>query len=194
MEHSCSEEDYRFSASQEIPRILWHPKVCYRICKCPPPVPILSQPHNHFLIIHINIILPFRPGSFKWSLSLRFPQENTAYNSLPPIRATWSAHLPVLCLITQTILGEEYRSLSSSLCSFLHSPVTSYLLGPNILLNNLFSNTLSLRSSLSVSDQVSHPCKTKGKIIILCILTHCGRVMQIYVFNTVKLGTSASSP
>jgi len=26
------------------------------------------------------------------------------------------------------------------------------------------------------------------------LLTHCGRVMQICVFNTVKLGTSASSP
>jgi hypothetical protein len=28
-------------------------------------------------------------------------------------------------------LGEEYRSWSSSLWSFLHSPVTSSLLGPN---------------------------------------------------------------
>jgi hypothetical protein len=28
----------------------------------------------------------------------------------------------------------ECRSLSSSLCRFLHSPVTSSLLGPNILL------------------------------------------------------------
>jgi len=26
------------------------------------------------------------------------------------------------------------------------------------------------------------------------ILTHCGRVTQICVFNTVKLGTSATSP
>ena len=26
------------------------------------------------------------------------------------------------------------------------------------------------------------------------LLTHCGRVTQICVFNTVKLGTSASSP
>jgi hypothetical protein len=38
-------------------------------------------------------------------------------------------------------LGEEYRSLSSSLLSFLHSPVTSPLLCPNILLNPLFPNT-----------------------------------------------------
>ena len=43
------------------------------------------------------------------------------------------------------------------LCSFLHSPVTSSLSGSNIRLNTLFSNTLSLRFSLDVRDQVSHP-------------------------------------
>jgi hypothetical protein len=59
-------------------------------------------------------------------------------------------------------LGEEYISLSPSLWNFFHSPVTSSLLGPNILLNTLFSNTLSLRSSLNVSDQVSHPYNTTG--------------------------------
>ena len=53
---------------------------------------------------------------------------------------------------------------------FFYSPVTSSLLGPNILLNTLFSNTLSLRSSFNVSDQVSHPYKTTGKIIVLYIL------------------------
>ena len=52
-----------------------------------------------------------------------------------PIRATCPAHLIRLDFTTRTILGKEYRSFSSSLCSFLHSPVTSSLLGPNTLLN-----------------------------------------------------------
>jgi hypothetical protein len=66
-------------------------------------------------------------------------------------------HLILLDFTTRTIFGKEYSSLSASLCNFLHSPVTSSLLGPNTLLSTLFSNTLSLRSSLNVSDQVSHP-------------------------------------
>jgi hypothetical protein len=32
-------------------------------------------------------------------------------------------------MITRIIFGDEYRSLSSSLCSLLHSPVPSSLLG-----------------------------------------------------------------
>jgi hypothetical protein len=72
-------------------------------------------------------------------------------------------------MIIRTILCEEYRSLSSSLCSFLHSPVSSSLLRPNIPLSTLFSNTLSPRSELNVSDYVSHPYKIIIIIIIIII-------------------------
>jgi hypothetical protein len=68
---------------------------------------------------------------------------------------TCPAHLILLALITQTIPGEEYKPCSSSLCSFLQPPVTSSLLGPNILLSTLFSNALNLCSSLNVRDKVS---------------------------------------
>jgi len=170
MEQSPSWEANRFSASQEIPRILWNPKVHYCIHKCPPHVPILSQldpvhtPTSHFLKIHLNIILPSRSGSPKWSLFLRFLHQNPLYAY--PLPHTWTcpAHLILLNFITWTIVNEKYGSLSSSLCSFLHSPVNSSLTGPNILLNTLFANTISPCSSLNVSDQVSDPHKTTGKL------------------------------
>ena len=184
-EQSPSWEANWFSASQEISRILWNPNVHYRIHKCPPSVSILSQldpvhaPTSHFLKIHLNIILPSMPASSKGSLSLRFSHQNPVYAT--PLPHTCPTHLMLLDLISWTALGEQYKSSSSSLCSFLHSPITSSLLGPYILLNTLFSNTLSLHCSLNVSDQVSHPYKTMGKIMVLYIL--------IFQFLDSKLGT-----
>jgi hypothetical protein len=69
-----------------------------------------------------------------------FPTKILYTPLIPPIRATCFSQLILLDFITKIILGEKYRSLTSSLCSSQHSPLTSSLLGPNILINALFSN------------------------------------------------------
>ena len=92
IQQSPSWESNRFSASLEIPRILWNPEVHYRSHKCPPPVPVLNQldplhtPTSHFPKIHLGIILPSTPGSPKWSLSSRFPHHSLlrSYQSNSP--------------------------------------------------------------------------------------------------------------
>ena len=96
MVQSPSWEANRFAASQEIPRILWDPKVHYRTHKLPPPVPILGQPNpvhiptSHLLEIHPNVIHPFTPRSPQWSLSLRFPHQDPIR---PPL-LTHTRHMP----------------------------------------------------------------------------------------------------
>ena len=169
MVQSLSWEANWFAVSQEIPRISRNPKVHYCTHKRPPPVPILGQsipvhiPTSHLLEIRPNIIHPSTPRSPQWSPSLRFPHQDPIHPLSSPICATCPAHLILLDFITRTILGEQYISFSSSLCSLLHSPVTSSLLGQNILLNTLFSNILSFLSSRNINDQVSHLYQTRGK-------------------------------
>ena len=75
MVQSPSWEANWFAASQEIPGILWIPKIHYCTHKRRPPVPVLCQPNpvhiptSHFLEIHPNIIHPSTPRSPQWSLS-----------------------------------------------------------------------------------------------------------------------------
>ena len=52
-----------------------------------------------------------------------FPTKALNTHLSSPIRATCPAHLILLDFITHTILGEQYKSFSSSLCNLLYSPV-----------------------------------------------------------------------
>jgi len=90
MKQSPSLEDNRFSASQEIPRVLWNSKVNFSNQNCLPPVPILSQIDlvyvviSHLLKMHLTVVLPSTPVSLKWSLSLRFSHKNPVYTCTLP--------------------------------------------------------------------------------------------------------------
>ena len=127
-----------------------------------------AQPISFFSILSsssaLQLFMSF--GLLSYFVPLLPLLRSVSSSSLPFFSDHFSRHLPILILaflsvllrmgsiyicldfFTHTVLGEEYKSFSSSLCNHLHSPVTSSFLGPNILLNDssdcTFLNFLNL--------------------------------------------------
>jgi hypothetical protein len=133
------------------------PLVRYRVHNSPPLSTILSHTdtvHNltlNFPRIYFNIVLPSTPMSSELSLPFSFSNQNgvrTSHHS---------------CLLHAQPISFSLTLWRRLLCNVLQ-PITSSLVGPNILLSTLFSNTANLSSSLNVIHQVLHQFKT-GKTI-----------------------------
>ena len=168
MEQSPSWEANRFSAGQEIPRILYGTRSFITAFTSDRHL-FLSRassiqsipPHPTYwisiLIFSSNLRLALPSGLFPSG----FPIKTLYTPFISPIRATCLARLILLDLINRTVLGEQYKSLNSSLCSFLHSPVTSSLLGTNTLLRFIY-------------------------IYILCVYKYIYIYIYIYIYKNYK--------
>jgi len=112
MHQSPSVKVNRFSASQEIPRILLNPKVHCHVFKLPPPLPVLSQINPVQLLVRSILILSsYLPlGLPSCLFSSSFLTKTLYAYLICSTRATCHTHLILLVLMTQTMLGKEYRS------------------------------------------------------------------------------------
>jgi hypothetical protein len=125
----------------------------------PYPEPDESSPHLFIIssLSHIYAQIILVVFLFQVSLPKRFIH-------FSHMHTTCHVHLNILEMIILVIFGKECKLCSSLLCSSLWPPITSSILGPNILLRTLFSGSPSLCSLLNVREKVSHPCKTTTKL------------------------------
>jgi len=155
------------SASQEIPYLVWNTEVHCRVYNIPPLAPNLNQINAvhtfppYLSKISSALILQSVPVSSAWPFLLRFSDHNFVCishlfrlcymrrPSHPPWfdnpSIWWSVQVMKLRIMQSSPASRRFRPLRSE-----YSP------------QHLFSNTLSLCSSVRVGEQDSHPYQTTG--------------------------------
>lgn len=153
-------------ADQEITCLLMKPKDSL-LCLIEPAAGPCLEPYESNLPYHHVYI------TSSCHLSPRFSAQHF-------LHVSWCFHPSCKCPAQFILIGSrsliifsgQYRLCSSLFCSFLHFPVTSAFLDPDILLSALSSNAFDLFSSHSVRDQVQYPCNMILVQYICSFTTH----------------------
>ena len=132
-----------------------------------------SWKSNLILSSHVHLGLP--SGLFPSSLTTK-----TLYALLLSLtRVTSSAHLILLDWTTRKIFG-EYTPLSCSSCSFLQTPATSSLSGPNTFLR-VRDNKISMTIIQSVKQHSNRHIVSQKFVTSQCCMTS---VLRHAYFNS----------
>jgi hypothetical protein len=165
MQLRCFRETNDGAAMQNISSILLYLKVLYHVLKNPTLVPTWTiqaiSPHS----ISLRSILVLSTHLFHWLPNGLFPPgfpSNNLHAFLFSVHAT--------CLILSTHLltlrhsNCTWQKVQVTKLLIMQPPVTSSFHGPNLLLSTLFSNTLSLFTSLNVWDKIHTHIEPQAKL------------------------------